>query len=135
MILAEDIGGTKSLLALFRNAPRVVIGAGTGLGLSYLVPMPGGHRPLASKAGHAGFAPAAEHQTELWGFLHARFGRVELEHVLLGAGLALILEFLGGGTCEPAAVTRAALEAHDERALESLDLFIACYGAAQGEPA
>lgn len=104
------------------GAPRVILGAGTGLGIAYAFRAAAGYVPAAGEGGHCAFAPADERQLELWTYLHERLGRVELEHVLSGPGLARIHEFLGGAPCAPEAVSG-----------EALDLFIACYGAAAGD--
>ncbi len=40
------------------DAPRLVIGAGTGLGIAYLIKDGGGYRVVAGEGGHAAFAPA-----------------------------------------------------------------------------
>jgi glucokinase len=132
------------------DAPRVVIGAGTGLGIAYLIRDAGGLRPLASEGGHTGFAPRSALEIALWQYLHERVGRVTLEHVLSGGGLMRIYDFLlqRGPQPEsaalraelaegdvPAAVTRHALEHRDPLALAALDLFIDCYGAAAGDQA
>ena len=129
------------------QAPRVVIGAGTGLGVAYALPHAKGFRIIAGEGGHAGFAPADAEQLRLWQAMHAQFGRVSVEHVVCGAGLARIYEFLAagmpqpGGSSErmrsegPAAITRLALEQNDPLCCQALDLFIACYGAAAGDHA
>jgi len=132
------------------DAPRVILGAGTGLGIAYLIPNAAGARPLASEGGHTGFAPRSALDIALWQYLHERVGRVTLEHVLSGAGLMRIYDFLlqRGAPPEsaalraelaegdvPEAVTRRALERGEPLALAALDLFIACYGAAAGDQA
>lgn len=101
-------------------APRVVLGAGTGFGVAYVV----NGVPVAGEGGHGGFAPADAEQAALWRFLHDRLGRVQQEDVLSGAGLAHIQEFMTGSKIAPEAVTGRALE-----------LFVACYGAAAGDHA
>ncbi len=102
------------------EAARVVLGAGTGFGIAYVV----NGRPVAGEGGHGAFAPADAEQAALWRFLHERLGRVQLEDVLSGPGLARIHEFLTGAKADPEAVTGRALE-----------LFVACYGAAAGDHA
>jgi len=129
------------------RAPRVVLGAGTGLGVTYVAH---GVEPISGEGGHASFAPATEEQLALWRHLHARGGRVTLEHVLSGAGLARIYEFLRDRvefaesaelraalrSADPAAViSRYAMERADPLATAALDLFIRCYGAAAGDHA
>lgn len=126
------------------GAPRLLIGAGTGLGVAIVTA--GG--VIAGEGGHAAFAPADELQDALWRYLRAALGRVELEHVVSGAGLARIYAFLrdSGRGAESAAtratltagdaaaaISRAALEAGDPLAIAALDLFITCYGAAAGD--
>jgi glucokinase len=124
------------------DRPRVVIGAGTGLGLAYLL----GETVLSGEAGHAAFAPGDLAQHELWRWLQRRHGRVEVEHVVSGRGLADIDDFLRGRepatkrreTLEPdraAAIAGAALDDGDPQALAAVDLFLSCYGALAGDHA
>jgi glucokinase len=132
------------------DAPRVVLGAGTGLGIAYVVRDAAGDRTVSGEGGHGGFAPTDPDQIALWQYLHERVGRVTLEHVLSGSGLMRIYDFLleRGTHAEspalraalaegdvPAIITRAALEQGDPLAGAALDLFIACYGAAAGDHA
>lgn len=132
------------------DAPRVILGAGTGLGIAYLMRDASGERVLPGEGGHTGFAPRNALEVALWHYLHERVGRVTLEQVLSGGGLMRIYDFLlqRGPHTEspalraelaegdaPAAITRHALERGDPLALAALDLFIACYGAAAGDQA
>ena len=129
------------------QAARVVIGAGTGLGVAYALPQGKRYRIIAGEGGHAGFAPADEEQMRLWQALHAQFGRVSAEHVVSGPGLVRIYEFLRAELPEApalresvrtegaAAISRHALEQGDPLACRALDLFVACYGAAAGDHA
>jgi len=132
--------------ALLPAQPRVVIGAGTGLGLAFV----SDGRVLAGEGGHATFAPADALQAGLCQWLRPRVGRVQVEHVVSGRGLVHVYEFLlqqrrAGehaaarevlGAGEPAAaIARHALEAHEPLALAAVDLFLACYGALAGDQA
>jgi glucokinase len=129
------------------GAPRVVLGAGTGLGIAYVA---AGVEPISGEGGHGAFAPATEEQAALWRYLHERLGRVTLEHVISGAGLARIYAFLrqhAGLTesaelraalqsADPAAtISHHAIERADPLASAALELFTACYGAAAGDHA
>jgi len=129
------------------RGPRVVLGAGTGLGIAYVAH---GVEPIAGEGGHASFAPATEEQVELWRHLHARVGRATLEHVLSGAGLARQYEFVRdraglaesaelraaiAGADPAAVISRFAMERADPLATAALDLFIACYGTVAGDHA
>jgi glucokinase len=71
-----DIGGTKTLLASqlvslqpakpMPDAPRLVVGAGTGLGMAIVLPQGEAWRVVAGEGGHIAFAPADEQQAALW---------------------------------------------------------------------
>ena len=129
-------------------APRVVIGAGTGLGVAYTIWAEGGYQAIAGEGGHIGFAPSTPEQLELWRDLYARHGRVVAEDVVSGPGLARIWEFLGrregkseapatalpGGDAA-AAIAHAALESGDPLCSHALDIFLSCYGAVAGDHA
>jgi len=129
------------------HAARVVIGAGSGLGVAYALPQGKRYQVIAGEGGHAGFAPADDEQMRLWRTLHAQLGRVSVEHVVSGPGLVRIYEFLCAELPEApalreslraegaAAISRHALEQSDPLACRTLDLFIACYGAAAGDHA
>ena len=129
-------------------APRVVIGAGTGLGVAYMVWAEGGYQAIAGEGGHTGFAPSTPEQLELWRDLYARQGRVVAEDIVSGSGLVRIHEFLGRregksvapaaalpGGDEAAAIAHAALESGDPLCSRALDLFLSCYGAIAGDHA
>jgi glucokinase len=132
------------------GAPRVVLGAGTGLGVAYMVADDGGYRVIAGEGGHAGFAPADTDQIALWDHIHGGSHRVELEDVLSGRGLARIYEYLRAVRRHPesplvardmaegdsaAAIAHGALERNDPLASVALDLFVSIYGAAAGDHA
>lgn len=125
------------------DAPRLVIGAGTGLGVAYLIKEGGGYKVIAGEAGHAAFSPTTLEQVELWHDLSKRFGRVSAEDVVSGPGLQRIYEFIARkeerhalqAGIIPSAIARAAIEFHDPIALRALDLFIACYGEVAGNHA
>jgi glucokinase len=126
--------------------PKVVIGAGTGLGIAYVL----GEAVLSGEGGHAAFAPADAIQDGLWQWLHRRVGRVQVEHVLSGSGLAHIYEFLlerqahatAAGARDvlsaedpPAMIAIRGLEGGDPLSLAAVDLFLSCYGALAGDQA
>lgn len=136
------------------NAPHLVVGAGTGLGMAIVLPvtMDGrttlNWRIVPGEGGHVAFAPADEEQVQLWQFLHADHGRVTWERVLSGAGLTAIYRFIAereGETatlsveqlCEfsAAATNLAADPATRHIATLAIDLFLRCYGAYAGDMA
>jgi glucokinase len=129
------------------RADRVVIGAGTGLGVCWLTQDGAGTRVHASEGGHSDFAPVDALQDELLRHLRRKFGHVSSERVLSGGGLPRIVAFLEEITGQapsaalheamtagdPAsAVTHFALDRRDELAMRALDLFVSAYGAFAG---
>lgn len=129
------------------HAPRLVVGAGTGLGIALLVARQGGCDVLPSEGGHAGFAPSDPLQVALLEYLIKRFGRAGYEKILCGPGLVNIYEFLRSrsrvsndalpqhlvkGGDLPAAITTLALSGMDKTAQVAVDLFIAIYGGYAG---
>jgi len=105
---------------------------------------------LSGEGGHAAFAPADPTQDGLWQWLQRRVGRVQVEHVVSGSGLAHIYEFLlerqpqaaAAGARDvlsaddpPEMISIRALEGGDPLSLAAIDLFIACYGALAGDQA
>lgn len=119
------------------RAPRLLIGAGTGLGVAALLPEGAGWRTVGGEGGHIGFSPADEAQLAVWRHLYRPGGRVTAENVISGPGLAAIYESLRkvspGGTAiaDPAEIAAAAETV--PRARQAIDLFIAAYGAFAGD--
>lgn len=116
-------------------APCLVVGAGTGLGMAFVLPQAKSWRILPGEGGHVAFAPADEEQLGLWQFLHARHGRVCWEHVVSGPGLATIHEFMTGETLPPEEISARARADGDGMARRALNLFFATYGAFAGDMA
>jgi len=132
-----QVGGTKLDLDL----PIAVIGAGTGLGVSGLIPT---HRkgekphwvPIQGEGGHVTFSPFNQREDEILAVLRKRFGHVSAERVLSGPGLANIysaineIDGLGLPPLEPAEITHKGLSNECHACKESLDTFCAMLGTA-----
>jgi glucokinase len=134
---------------------RVLIAAGTGLGMSLLPRFGDQWVPVPSEGGHADFAPRNEEEIGLLRYLRERFGRVSVERVLSGPGLfniysylrdahhapetPLVREALGRGE-DPARIIGEAGQAGiaapaDQRCnlcSQALGMFAAIYGAVAG---
>ncbi len=124
-----------------RDEPRVVLGVGTGLGISYLVPIDGKLHEVQGEGGHAGFAPSTLEQVELWHSIFAAHGRASNELVASGLGLANCYAFLRGKgvhVCTtgdmplPEKIAQAAAEG-DALCNAALDLFVECLGSIAGD--
>ncbi len=115
------------------RAPRVILGAGTGLGVAGLVWECNSYRVIPCEGGHLGFAPQTPQQGELWRWLLAQNGRVTTEDVVSGPGLARIHAFLGGRPQLPEEIGNAAIAGSDTLAVQALALWLSCYGAFAGD--
>lgn len=69
------------------HQPKVLLGAGTGLGAAFLIPGEQGMIPVASEIGHTGWKAETEQEIFIHRFLAKRFGHVSAERVLSGPGL------------------------------------------------
>jgi glucokinase len=131
------------------QAPLLVLGAGTGLGVAYGVPSPAGLVAMASEAAHGEFAPRSQAEWELKQWLGRELGleRVSIERVVSGTGLGDLARWLlhchhpsgDHPLCHlpqpsdlPAAVASAASRG-DRLAAEALGLWISCYGSVCGD--
>ena len=132
------------------RATQVVLGAGTGFGVAFRVWQGDRYVVIAGEGGNAGFAPASGEQADLWRHVHSLAGRVRLEQVVSGGGLATTYEFLRERRVEPEspelarrletedradAIISFAMDLHDPLACGALDMFIEAYGAAAGDQA
>jgi glucokinase len=120
--------------------PMGLIGPGTGLGVSALIPVGNGKWvPLAAEGGHANFAPSDEREQMLWTAAHRLHGHVSMERLLSGAGL----QFIYGALCQeqgiaphpytPADITANALAGKDHVCKLALDTFCAILGTAASD--
>lgn len=120
------------------DAPRVLIGAGTGLGQAILVRRGEGYEVISTEGGHVDFAPQDEEQVALWRALAAQYGHVSYERILSGPGLVDLFRFCAGAQGrrveenDAAAISASALAGNDEAALAALRLFVRIYGQQAG---
>lgn len=70
------------------DAAIAILGPGTGLGVSGLVFLEGGWRPLSAEGGHCTLVATNEREWEVIQILSREFGRVSNERILSGPGLA-----------------------------------------------
>lgn len=78
------------------NSPRGVIGAGTGLGQSFLVKFEDKYQVFSTEGGHTDFAPKNELEWQLLNYLkqQLKLDRVSVERVVSGQGIVCIYQFL-----------------------------------------
>ncbi|MBI4184164.1 MAG: glucokinase [Proteobacteria bacterium] len=132
---SDAIGGGAALA----RAPIGVLGPGTGLGVSALVPArDGGWVAVASEGGHATMAPADERESAVLSAIRRRLGHVSAERVISGPGLVNIYRAvaeLAGRTPEPLPpdeVTARGLAGTCPLAAEALAMFMVMLGTVAG---
>lgn len=124
------------------EAPRLVIGPGTGLGVAALLPRAGGgHQVVSGEGGHASLAAQSEREAAVIAVLRRRFGHVSAERALSGPGLVNLYQAL----CElerwpveplgSADITARALGAQHALCVEAVELFVAFLGQVAGNAA
>jgi len=122
------------------GAPIGLLGAGTGLGVSGLVPAPDGKSwtALRSEGGHVTFAPANETEVAILQYAWREFEHVSAERFLSGAGVELIYRALAQlrGAAEPALeapeISRRALTGACALCEEVVDVFCGMLGTVAG---
>ena len=116
------------------DAIRVAVGAGTGLGVSWIDGSMGHFVAHATEGGHIDFAPTDTKQVELLRFLQDRHGHVSYERLLSGSGLVTLYEFCSGKSVDGtnAAWVNEAATAGDEIAGQAMRMFVRVYGAYVG---
>jgi glucokinase len=80
--------------AAVQGAAIALIGAGTGLGVSGLLPCEGRWIPIQGEGGHTAFSPADEREDAVLAVLRERFGHVSTERLASGPGLVNIYRAL-----------------------------------------
>jgi glucokinase len=78
---------------------RLVIGAGTGLGVAPLFYDGKNYHPVSSEGGHFDFAPISETQQLLLAWLWQQWSHVSYERVLSGPGLEALYHFFKAVDC------------------------------------
>ena len=118
--------------------PIAVLGPGTGLGVSALIPSADGEwTALATEGGHVTMAAATEREARILDRLRSQFDHVSAERVLSGPGLVNLhcalrgLSGLGEESVTPAELSRRALSG-DPLASEALEMFFAMLGTVAG---
>ncbi|MGH6670540.1 MAG: glucokinase [Xanthobacteraceae bacterium] len=120
------------------DAPIGLIGPGTGLGVSALVPAPGGDLTISGEGGHVTMAPASSRESAVLELMRKRYDHVSAERLLSGPGLVNLYDAL----CEmaeapaapfrPAQITSPRIWDEDPRTREATEMFCAMLGTVAG---
>ncbi len=119
-----------------KNSVIGLLGSGTGLGVSGLIPAGEGWTSLGSEGGHTSFAPADAQETAVLQYAWRHFDHVSFERLLSGPGLELTylaLAELKHQSVKPLTapdITRLALETQDGLCVQTLEVFCNILGTA-----
>jgi glucokinase len=127
----ERIGGGVELT----GRPIGLVGPGTGLGVSGVIPAAGRWIALAGEGGHASFAPANRAEAAILDVLWRDFGHVSAERLLSGMGMELIHRAMSGQSLSAPEITRRALDASCADSLRTVECFCAVLGSVAGNVA
>jgi len=140
-VLNEDelhsLGGGTAV----ENAPKVVLGPGTGLGVAGLIWSPSGWVPVPGEGGHQTFPAENERELAILERMRKGLERLSVERALSGPGLADIYRAVaasyGFSDAEhtPAEVEHLAISGEDDMAVQALDFFVGWLGRFAGDMA
>lgn len=129
-----QIGGGVSV----PNTPLGLVGAGTGLGVSGLIPCKLSWTALLSEGGHVTFSPANPTEIAVLEFAWREFDHVSAERFLSGDGIELLYRALAslGGQAGPGLdapqISRNALSGECELCVRVVDMFCGMLGTVAG---
>lgn len=120
------------------NAPRVVVGPGTGLGVGGLVQSGERWIPLPSEAGHMDLGPVTDEDFELWKVLERAHGRITPETLISGPGLLRLYRAVArlagvDPTLESPAEVTEGVEAGNPLAIRALGFFVTHFARFAGD--
>ena len=118
------------------NAAIALIGAGTGLGVSGLLPTKNGWVPIEGEGGHVSFSPADVRETEILRIVWREFPHISAERLISGIGLDPLyravaeLEGKTGPAPTPATITERAMRGNDDLCRDVMNTFCGMLGTA-----
>ena len=117
------------------KANMALIAPGTGLGEAMLYWDGQRHHAIAAEAGHADFAPRNDEEAALREYLQGRYGKVSVERVLSGPGLAAIHDYVRGtrgAALDAQAIADAALAKSNAHCVKALEMFAGALASEAG---
>ena len=132
----RQVGGGRAVA----GEPLGLLGPGTGLGVSGLLPAGGGHRaiPIAGEGGHVTLAATNEREEAIIAALRRRFGHASAERALSGQGIVNLYEAVSEAAgaapaaWDPAEIAQRGTTGADPCCVEVMDLFFAFLGTVAG---
>lgn len=118
--------------------PIALIGPGTGLGMSGLIPTGDRYIPLQSEGGHATYGAATKRETAILAHLGQRYNHISAERLISGPGLVNLYQALAAiegapiVDLSPPQISARAIAGECAICREALDTFSAMLGTAAG---
>jgi glucokinase len=116
-----------------------LVGAGTGLGVSGIIPSGEHWIPLHSEGGHVTFSPCDEREVDILRFAWREHQHVSAERLLSGMGLEIIYRALrdragmaAGEALDAAEISSRAMDASCPVCVETIECFCAMLGTVAG---
>jgi glucokinase len=116
-----------------------LVGPGTGLGVAQLIRRRGSYQVVETEGGHIDFAPLDALEDRILAELRERYGRVSVERIVSGPGLANLCEALAATEGRPfrrrdeKSLWAAAMAGEDRLAERALERFCLSLGAVAGD--
>ncbi|MEY3611575.1 MAG: Glucokinase [Pseudomonadota bacterium] len=120
------------------NAPIALLGAGTGLGVSGLIPAGQRWLPISGEGGHVTLAAQTETEFRVIEAIRQKYGHVSAERVLSGQGMVDLYSALNSDDRQAppthaSMITERAFNDKDPRCLACLDMFAGFLGSVAGD--
>lgn len=123
------------------DKPIGVLGPGTGLGMSGLIPSPTKNEwiPLQGEGGHISYSAQTELEIEVVRILHQEFPRVSAERILTGAGIQRLYRAMcivndkPAENLEPNQIAELAINHKNDACVSALDIFASALGDVAGD--
>jgi glucokinase len=118
--------------------PIAVLGPGTGLGMSLLMPAKGGFEAFPSEGGHVTMAASSPREAAVLEVVRERYGHASAERVLSGPGLVNLYEAIGHlddaprQALSPKEITETGATGTNPQAQEATAMFCAMLGTIAG---
>jgi glucokinase len=118
--------------------PMAVLGPGTGLGVSGVIPAGNHWVPLESEGGHVSYGPLDAREQAIIAIMRERLEHVSAESLVSGRGLSQVyaaitrIERGEGILLTPGEITQRALENECPLAVETLEIFCRILGTIAG---
>src|SRR6516165_9090954 len=120
------------------GVPLGVLGPGSGLGVSGLIPAGKGWIALAGEGGHSTMAPATDRESAVLDRMRRHFDHVSAERVLSGPGLVnlyntlSVIDGVPAKSYTAAQITDLAIRVEDPLCVETTTMFCAMLGTIAG---